>query len=169
MKSVMPVVSFTTGAIVFASGLVFAIPRELAIRANNLNLYHEKSKMIVKPKNQMELVKNVKFILENNLLLRDSFYEEKNIKDFFGLSSVYLNIEKTASDDKRILMISSAFDWISASSTNLVHENLPSGANLTGGKTTFKNGEVFAAINLSLDEGGPDFELTKEFFWRSPQ
>ena len=44
--------------------------------------------MISRPKTPVEFARNLKFILDHDLLLQDEFYTEANLKDIFNLEEV---------------------------------------------------------------------------------
>src|SRR5689334_10465748 len=48
----------------------------------------EVSQMISRPKTPIDFVRNCKFIFDNDLLLKDEFFSEENLKNFFSLDEV---------------------------------------------------------------------------------
>jgi hypothetical protein len=120
--------------------------------------------MIVRPKNQLELAQNLKYIFDHDLVLQDEFYTEASLKDLFGLDAIRRSDDATTSGDGNISIVSSKFSSIFPQSKSLESQKFIPGANLTGGKTTFKSGVIAAAINFSMDEGGPSFDETWAIF-----
>src|SRR5882757_7786202 len=146
MKAITPTVAVTAAAL--TSSLVHAASLELPGQSVSPHHSEEVSQMIVRPKNQLELAKNLKYIFDNDLVLQDEFYTEASLRDLFGLDAIRRNDDATTSGDSNISIVSSKFSSIFPQSKSLESQKFIPGANLTGGKTTFKSGVIAAAINF---------------------
>jgi hypothetical protein len=80
------------------------------------------------------------------------------------LDSILSDNADTASGDRNISVVSSKFSSVFPQLKVSGNTDFLPGANLTGGKTTYKTGVVVAAINFSMDQGGPSFDETWKIF-----
>jgi hypothetical protein len=124
----------------------------------------EANQMISRPKTPVDFVRNLKFIFDNDLLLKDEFFSEANLKDVFNLDEVWVSIDST--DKKRHIALiqnppESVFPRIKASDS--FGGSVP-GAGMVGGKTTYQSGLVTAGINFGMVEVGPDFDTAQKIF-----
>jgi hypothetical protein len=162
MKPEMPTIAAT--AVAMVSGLAYASPPELPVPSALPQAREEISQMIVRPKHQMELAKNIKFILDQDLELDDAFYTEANLKDFFNLDSVLIDDDDIGNGNRKISVVSSKFSVIFPQPQIRGSANFAPGAHLVAGRTLYKTGVVTAAINFGMDEGGPSFYETWRIF-----
>jgi hypothetical protein len=122
------------------------------------------SQMISRPQTPVEFIRNFKFIFDNNLLLKDAFYSEANLKNVFSLESVHVTDAVEQNGDDQISISSShflsIFPWVAIPG----RIDLTPTAQLVGGKAVHQTGLVTAGINFFMDEGGPDFEESQKVF-----
>lgn len=119
--------------------------------------------MIVGPKNQREIFENLKYVVDHDLILQDSFYDEATLKNIFGLDSIDCT-DEVIDGDRKILILSNAFSTLFQKIYGSGYVNANINANLTGGKTTSKNGQIDAGINFYMSSGGPSFPETQFMF-----
>ena len=152
MKPVMSTIAAI--AVAMASGLAYASPPVPPAFPQPREVVSE---MIVRPKNQIELAKNLKFILDHDLELRDEFYTEANLKDSFNLDSVLIDDDDIGNGNRKISVVSSKFSVIFPQPKIPGSANFTPGARLVAGKTIYKTRAITAAMNFGMDEGGPSF------------
>jgi hypothetical protein len=162
MKAVMHTITATIA--VMASDLVYATLPGSPVQSVFTQTCEEVSQMIVRPKNQMDLAKNIKYIFDHDLELKDDFYTESGLIDAFNLDEVVINKIDDKNGDIRVSVISSRFSAIFPKSTNSDGTNFMPGAQILIRKTTHSTGLVSAGINFGMDEGGPKFDETWKIF-----
>ncbi|QYD71859.1 hypothetical protein KZJ38_33380 [Paraburkholderia edwinii] len=124
----------------------------------------EVSQMISRPKTPIDFVRNFKFIFDHDLLLKDEFFSEENLKNFFNLNEVKVNTDPVGADRNISFAANppeSIFPRIKASD---FFGGWATGAGMVSGKTTHQSGLVTAAINFSMVEVGPDFDTAQKIF-----
>jgi hypothetical protein len=162
MKPVIPTIATTTVAM--ASGLAYASPPELPVPSVLPQTREEVSQMIVRPKNQIELAKNLKFIVDHDLELKDEFYTEATLKDVFNFDAMVINKSEDDNGDRRILVLANELSTIFPQSKIPGSTNSIPGAQLGAGKTIYRTGAITAYINFGMNEGGPSFDETWKIF-----
>jgi hypothetical protein len=90
--------------------MAYASPPELPVQSIFSQTREEVSQMITRPKNQIELAKNLKFILDHDLELKDDFYTESSLIDAFNLDEVVIDKTDDENGDIRVSVIS-AGSW----------------------------------------------------------
>ncbi|HEV7833768.1 MAG TPA: hypothetical protein VGP09_10370 [Caballeronia sp.] len=162
MKTVIPTIAATAGAM--ASSMAYALPPELLVQSVFPQTREEVSQMIIRPKNQIELAKNLKFILDHDLELKDDFYTESSLIDAFNLDEVIIDKTDNENGDIRVSVISNRFSAIFPKRTNSGGTNFVPTVHMSIGKTTHSTGLISAGINFGMDEGGPKFDETWKIF-----
>jgi hypothetical protein len=162
MKFVIPTIAAATAAM--TGGLVYASPPELTAQSAFPQTHEEVSQMIVRPKNQIELAKNLKFIVDHDLELNDEFYTEATLKDVFNFDAMVINKSEDDNGDRRILVLANELSAIFPQPKTPGSTNSMPGAQLGAGKTTYRTGAVTAHINFGMNEGGPTFGETWKIF-----
>jgi hypothetical protein len=150
---------------VVASGLSYAQPTH--IQAQHVNAPQagmEVTQMISRPKLPVEIVINLKYIFDHDLLLKDDFYSEARVEEIFSADAVQaINSEEDA--EKRISVSATRFDAVFPRTTadDLSGEAIKS-ATLWAGKTLHASGLVTAGLNFSMEKGGPSFSESQRIF-----
>jgi hypothetical protein len=110
------------------------------------------NRLIPRPKKPIEFAININYIFDHDLLLKDTFYSEKNLKDVFDLRNVFI-----ANDKDGISVISSEFAGIFPKKVVPGYSNgsLPS-ASLVIRKSTQSSGLITAGLNFGMDEFSAD-------------
>ncbi len=117
--------------------------------------------LISRPTLPIEFIKNIKYIFDHDLLLQNSFYDEKNLKNIFNLSKV--SISENEGDP-----------WMSSGDFAGIFPRLMAegavgaayaSANITAGKY-FSNQTApdLANLHFRLSRGGPSFQSTISIF-----
>jgi hypothetical protein len=162
MKTVMPTIAAATAAM--ASGLVYATPSESPVQSVFPQIHEEVSQMIVRPKNKIELAKNLKYIFDHDLQLQDEFYTEASLKDVFNFDAMVINKSEDDNGDRRILVLANGLSATFPDPKIPGSTNSMPGADLAAGKTIYQTGAITAYINFSMNEGGPSFDETWKIF-----
>ncbi|SAL74794.1 hypothetical protein AWB67_04661 [Caballeronia terrestris] len=152
-------------AAVVGSSLAFAQPAAPPLEQSSSPQVGEKvSHMISRPTTAIEYAKNLKFIIDHDLLLQDDFYTEANLKDVFNLEEV--SITNNGSTPERYISIAAnppAYIFPRIMASPLFGGSVP-GATLVGGKSSHALGLITAGINFQLTEDGPSFVETQQIF-----
>ena len=162
MKTVMPTIAAATAVMV--SSLTFASPPELTVQSGFSHIHEEVSQMIVKPKNQMELAKNLKYIFDHDLELQDEFYTETSLKDAFNFDKVVIDSTSNANGDHRISVLANELSSIFPQPVASGGADLMPKAFLGAAKTSSVAGTITSSVNFRMDSGGPGFEETWKVF-----
>lgn len=130
------------------------------LNSDNQEMGEEKSQIISRPKLAVEFARNLKYIFDHDLLLRDDFYSEDNLKIIFNLSEIKIN-----KDDKGIYILSSDFVGIfpKKEGPKSFGGSIAS-ASFVGNKIKDSSGSIVAGLNFGMKEGGPNFEETQRIF-----
>jgi hypothetical protein len=162
MKAVMPTIAATTAAM--ASGLAYATPPESPARSVFPRIHEEVSQMIVRPKNQMELVKNLKYIFDHDLELQDEFYTEISLKDAFNFDKVIIDSANNANGDRRISAMANELSSIFPQPDTSGGADFMPKAFLGAVKASSAAGTITASVNFRIDSGGPSFQEAWKIF-----
>jgi hypothetical protein len=121
----------------------------------------EVTQIISRPKLPIEFAKNLKYIFDHNLLLRDDFYSEANLKDIFNLNEISI-----VNEDHDISIAANNFSGIfpRKKASELFGGSAPSASLVGGKKRPGSPALVKAGLNFGMDEGGPDFSETFRIF-----
>jgi hypothetical protein len=121
----------------------------------------EVTHMVEKPKLPIELAINLKYIFDHDLLLRNDFYTRESLQNFFNVVDVSVINEK---DNISIATNDFSNIFPQKSIPGPLFDSTPR-AQLTGGKISpNSSASVIAAINFSMNLGGPNFEQTNRIF-----
>jgi hypothetical protein len=162
MKTVILTIAAITAAI--ASSLAIALPPELTVQSRFSQAREEVSQMIVRPKNKMELAKNLKFIVDHDLELNDDFYTEATLKDAFNFDNAIIDSTSNANGDRRISVLANELSSIFPQpDTSEGVDPIPK-AFLGAVKTSSAAGVITTSVNFRMDSGGPSFEETWKVF-----
>ncbi len=157
--------STVMAAAVVVSSLALAQPADPPQEQSGSPQMGEKmSHMISRPKTAIEYARNLKFIFDRDLLLRDDFYVEANLKDSFNLDEV--SITNSGSPPERHVSIAAnppAYIFPRILASPLFGGSVP-GATLVGGIRIDSLGSITAGLNFQLTEGGPSFAETQQIF-----
>jgi hypothetical protein len=162
MKTVIPTIAATAGAM--ASSLAFALPPELTVQSGFSHIHEEVSQMIVRPKDQIELAKNIKYIFDHDLELQDEFYTETSLKDAFNFDKVIIDSTNNANGDRRISVLANELSSIFPQPDTARDSHLVPKAFLGAVKTSSAAGTITSSVNFRMDSGGPGFEETWKVF-----
>ncbi|WP_175693980.1 hypothetical protein [Burkholderia ambifaria] len=126
----------------------------------------EVKQMISRPKTPIEFVKNLKVIFDDDLLLKDAFYTEANLKDIFNLEEVRVFDDVRGTDRQISIMANVPGSVIPRRKVPEDFGGSAPGAQFGGGKTIHQSGVVTAVINFGIYKGGPGFDATEKIFSR---
>lgn len=151
-------------ATAMASSLSYAQPAHIqAQHVNPPRASIEVTQMISDPTLPDEMVSNLKYTLDHDLLMQDDFYSESNVKTMFSAEEVTV-LHSNDDTGQRVSVTSNSFDSIfprrKASAT---FGGSVAGASLSARKTTLNSGSITAYLHFSIGTGGPDFQ----FVWRT--
>lgn len=157
--------SATATATAVASSLVYAQPAH--IQAQHVNAPQagtEVTQMISRPKLPVEIVINLKYLFDHDLLIRDDFYSEATVKKMFNAEEVTV-LHGNDDAGRRVSVTSNTFDSIfprrKASAT---FGGSVAGASLSARKTTLNSGSTTAFLHFIIGTGGPDFQFARTTF-----
>jgi hypothetical protein len=162
MKTVIPTIAATAGAM--ASSMAYASPPELTAQSGFSHIHEKVSQMIVRPRNQIELAKNIKYIFDHDLELQDEFYTETSLKDAFNFDKVIIDSTDNANGDRRISVLANELSSIFPQPDTAPDSHLVPKAFLGIVKTSSAAGTITSSVNFRMDSGGPGFEETWKVF-----
>jgi hypothetical protein len=118
------------------------------------------TELIPRPVLPIEFVKNIRYIFDHDLLLRDDFFDENNLKETFNLSEAAIT-----KDGRDVWMTSSEFSgpFPRFKALNDVAGTYAS-ADISARKTTNQSTSDLANLSFWMYRGGPSFEQTKAIF-----
>jgi hypothetical protein len=128
------------------------------LNSDNAKIGDKESQVVSKPKSPIEFVQNFKYIFDHDLLLKDNFYLEENIKNIFNLKIVKINKK-----DEEILILSNDFSDVfrREKTQEAFWWSMPS-ASLIVFKGYDASGLIRAGLSFGIKAGGPSFQETRQ-------
>jgi hypothetical protein len=119
------------------------------------------TKLIPRPVLPIEFFENIKYIFDHDLLLRDDFFDENELKNVFNLTEMTL-----IKEGRDAWMTSGDFagPFSRLTAQGVSSGGQPSASILVGKNFTNRSAPDLASLNFSMNQGGPNFEQTEAIF-----